>query len=127
MNVKYIKHDAKMDRISEAFSGYIHRHPNLDLVWSEKIGYVLMTINPDKRQGEEYCSFHTAHSLAYRLFSEIVTDVVLETESWNDSSNLDEMETKEVRLRWTPFLEMLPEYASVCEDILTGNKDKYSE
>lgn len=24
-------------------------------------------------------------------------------------------------------LEMLPEYASVCEDILTGNKDKYSE
>ena len=56
-----------------------------------------------------------------------MTDVVLETESWNDSSNLDEMETKEVRLRWTPFLEMLPEYASVSEDILTGNKDKYSE
>ena len=47
MNVKYIKHDAKIDRIAEAFSGYIHRHPNLDLVWSEKIGYVLMTINPD--------------------------------------------------------------------------------
>ena len=127
MNVKYIKRDAEMDRIADAFSGYIHRHSNLDLVWSEKIGYVLMTINPDKRLGEEYCSFHTAHNLAYRLFSEIVTDVVLETESWNDSSNLDEMETKEVRLRWTPFLEMLPEYASVCEDILTGNKDKYSE
>ena len=118
MNVKYIKRDAEMDRIADAFSGYIHRHSNLDLVWSEKIGYVLMTINPDKRLGEEYCSFHTTHSLAYRLFSEIVTDVVLETESWNDSSNLDEIETKEVRLRWTPFLEMLPEYASVCEDIL---------
>lgn len=103
MNVKYIKRDAEMDRIADAFSGYIHRHSNLDLVWSEKIGYVLMTINPDKRLGEEYCSFHTTHSLAYRLFSEIVTDVVLETESWNDSSNLDEMETKEVRLRWTPF------------------------
>ena len=91
MNVKYIKRDAEMDRIADAFSGYIHRHSNLDLVWSEKIGYVLMTINPDKRLGEEYCSFHTTHSLAYRLFSEIVTDVVLETESWNDSSNLDEM------------------------------------
>ena len=96
MNVKYIKRDAEMDRIADAFSGYIHRHSNLDLVWSEKIGYVLMTINQDKRLGEEYCSFHTTHSLAYRLFSEIVTDVVLETESWNDSSNLDEIETKEV-------------------------------
>lgn len=127
MMSNYIQKSPKMDRVADAFSGYIHRHPNLDLVWSEKIGYVLMTINPDKRLGEEYCSFHTAHSLAYRLFSEIVTDVVLETESWNDSSNLDEMETKEVRLRWTPFLEMLPEYASVCEDILAGNKNKYSE
>lgn len=54
MNVKYIKRDAEMDRIADAFSGYIHRHSNLDLVWSEKIGYVLMTINPDKRLGEEY-------------------------------------------------------------------------
>ena len=123
----YVQKSPEMDRIADAFSGYVHRHPNLDLVWSEKIGYVLMTVNPDKQLGEEYCSFHTAHSLAYRLLSEIVTDVVLETESWNDSSNLDEMETKEVRLRWTPFLEILPEYASVCEDILTGNKDKYSE
>ena len=42
MNVKYIKRDAEMDRIADAFSGYIHRHSNLDLVWSEKIGYVLM-------------------------------------------------------------------------------------
>ena len=127
MTSNYIPKDPEMTRIADAFSGYIHRHPNLDLVWSEKIGYVLMTVNPDKQRGEEYCSFRTAHSLAFRLFSEIVTDVVLETESWNDSSNLDEIETKEVRLRWTPFLEMLPEYASVCEDILAGNKDKYNE
>ena len=63
MNVKYIKRDAEMDRIADAFSGYIHRHSNLDLVWSEKIGYVLMTINPDKRLGEEYCIFHTTHSV----------------------------------------------------------------
>ena len=34
---------------------------------------------------------------------------------------------EEVKRRWVPFLEMLPEYKSICEDILAGNKDKYSE
>lgn len=49
MMPNYIQRSPEMDRIADAFSGYIHRHPNLDLVWSEKIGYVLMTINSDKQ------------------------------------------------------------------------------
>lgn len=116
-----------MDRIADAFSGYIHRHPNLDLVWSEKIGYVLMTINSDKQRGEDYCSFRTAHDLAFRLFSEVVTDVVLECEDCDDVSNLGDEGREEVKRRWAPFLEMLPEYKGACEDILAGDKDKYSE
>lgn len=55
MMPNYIQRSPEMDRIADAFSGYIHRHPNLDLVWSEKIGYVLMTINSDKQRGEDYC------------------------------------------------------------------------
>ena len=123
----YIQKNSEMDRIADAFSGYIHRHPSLDLVWSEKAGFVLITINHDKQRGEDYCSFRTAHDLAFRLFSEIATDVVLETGTWNDSSYLNEAETKEVRIRWTPFLDMLPEYKSVCEDILAGKRDAYTE
>lgn len=34
----YIQKKPEMTRIADAFSGYIHRHPNLDLVWSEKTG-----------------------------------------------------------------------------------------
>ena len=127
MMPNYIQKSPEMDRIADAFSGYIHRHPNLDLVWSEKIGYVLMTINPDKQRGEDYCSFRTAHDLAFRLFSEVVTDVVLECKDCDDVSSMDDEGRKEVQQRWTPFLDMLPEYKGVCEDILAGNKDKYSE
>ena len=118
---------AEMDRVADAFSGYIHRHPSLDLVWSEKAGYVLMTINPDKQRGEDYCSFRTAHDLAFRLFSEVETDVVLECEDCDDVSSMDDEGRKEVQQRWAPFLEMLPEHKSICEDILAGNKAKYSE
>ena len=34
----YIQKNPEMVRIADAFSGYIHRHPSLDLVWSEKLG-----------------------------------------------------------------------------------------
>lgn len=127
MMPNYILKSAEMDRVADAFSGYIHRHPSLDLVWSEKAGYVLMTINPDKQRGEDYCSFRTAHDLAFRLFSEVVTDVVLECEDCDDVSSMDDEGRKEVQQRWAPFLEMLPEHKSICEDILAGNKTKYSE
>ena len=45
MNSNYVKRNTEMDRIVKAFSGYIHRHPNLDLLWSEKLGYVLLSID----------------------------------------------------------------------------------
>ena len=121
METNYVQKKPEMDRIAEAFSGYIHRHPSLDLIWSEKVGYVLLTVNHQKQRSEEEHSFRTAEALAYRMFGEVVTDVALETgrEHWHDE--LDEEEAKEVWKRWTPFLEMLPEYKYVCDDIMAGN------
>ena len=49
MMPNYILKSPEMDRVADAFSGYIHRHPSLDLIWSEKIGYVLMPINSEAR------------------------------------------------------------------------------
>ena len=123
MMPNYVKKTAEMDRIADAFSGYIHRHPNLDLMWSEKIGYVLLTVNPKKQKAESGESYRTAESLACRLFSEVMTDVVMETDSAHSAWELDESETKEVRERWTPFLDALPEYAHICEAILSGEAD----
>lgn len=68
-----------------------------------------------------------AQKLARRLFEEVVTDVVLECEDYDDVSSIDDEGREEVKRRWVLFLEMLPEYKSICEDILAGNKDKYSE
>ena len=110
MEPNYVTKTEEMSRIAEAFSGYIHRHPSLDLLWSEKVGYVLLTVNSQKQRAEEENSFRTAETLASRMFGEIVTDVALETgrEHWHDE--LDEEETEEVWKRWAPFLEMLPVY-----------------
>lgn len=126
MEPNYVQRNVEMDCIAVAFAGYIHRHPSLDLLWSEKVGYVLLTVNHQKQRAEEEHSFRTAEVLAYRMFGEIATDVALETgrEHWH--TELDEEETEEVWMRWAPFLEILPEYRYVCEDILAGN-DAYEE
>lgn len=127
MMPNYIQKSPEIDRIADAFSGYIHRHPNLDLVWSEKLGYILLSIDivQDCLYGTSI--YTDAQKLACRLFDEVVTDVVLECEDCDDISSMDDEGRKEVQQRWAPFLEMLPEYKGVCEDILAGNKDRYSE
>ena len=123
MNPNYVKRNTEMDRIVEAFSGYIHRHPNLDLLWSEKLGYVLLSIDTVRDCLYGTSIFSNAQKLACRLFNEVATDVILEQEDCDDISNLNDEGREEVRQRWTPFLEMLPEYKNVCADILTGNSN----
>ena len=123
MMPSYVAKNAQMEKIADAFSGYIHRHPNLDLLWSEKVGYILLTVNPKTQKADGQESFRTAEGLAYRLFSEIITDVIMETESEHEVWNLDEKELQEIEKRWAPFLDMLPEYGYICDAVLSGNAD----
>lgn len=120
MNLNYVQRNAAMGRVADAFSGYIHRHPSLDLLWSEKLGYVLLSI--DTKQNCLYGTsiFTNPQRLARRLFDEVATDVILDYEDCDDVSNLDDEGREELRQRWAPFLEMLPEYAHTCEDIIAG-------
>ena len=86
-----------------------------------------MTINSETQRVYEENNFLSAPALAYRLFYEIALDVTLETESGNRCDEMTEEEIEEVKQRWAPFLEMLPEYNRVCEDILVGNRNSYIE
>lgn len=126
MNVKYVPRNNEMDRIAEAFSGYVHRHPGLDLIWSEKMGYVLLSIDPMMQSFLCGTSVYTnPQKLAYRLFEEVATDVMHEYGDCKVIAALNAEEKEEVQQRWAPFLEMMPEYKSVSEDVLNGNNDSY--
>lgn len=81
MMPNYVEKNPQMDKIADAFSGYVHRHPNFDLLWSEKVGHILLTINSKTQKADGQESYLTAEGLAYRLFSEIITDVTMETDS----------------------------------------------
>ena len=56
------------------------------------------------------------------LFGEVSTDVLELTGNEHTERNADPLELAEIKRRWQPFLERLPEYQMICEKILAGNK-----
>ena len=89
--------------------------------------YVLLSIDTVQDCLYGTSLYTDAQKLAHRLFNEVATDVILKYEDYDDSSNLNDEGREEVRQRWAPFLEMLPEYENVCEDILNENSNSHIE
>ncbi len=112
----------KIERVYEAFADYIRESPYLEWLWSDKLGYLLMKISTEYRQMEEGILIDTAEQLAEVLFSEVSTDVLQMTENEHSVQTADPLELAEIKRRWQPFLERLPECRTICEEILSGKR-----
>lgn len=87
-----------------------------------KQSYLLLKISTKKRYVEEEILVNTADQLAEVLFSEVSMDVLQMTGNNHTEQTADPLELAEIKRRWNPFLERLPEYQTVCEKILAGEK-----
>ena len=109
----------EIERVYAVFADYIRESPYLEWFWSEKLGYLLLKISTEKRYVEEEILVDTAEQLASVLFSEVSTDVLQMTENEHSEQTADPLELAEIKRRWMPFLERLPEYQLVCKKILS--------
>ena len=75
-------------------------------------------LTPAKGFGADVCT----DQLAEVLFSEVSMDVLQMTGNDHTEQTADPLELAEIKRRWNPFLERLPEYQTVCEKILAGEK-----
>lgn len=92
-------------KIISVFSGYLQSHPLIDLVWSDKIGYVLLYISPDQATIEMDPALITdARLLCRMLQSEIATDVLVSAKNDHCIDHVDPFEMAEIQKRWEPFL-----------------------
>lgn len=112
----------EIERIYAAFADYIRESLYLEWFWSDKLGYPLLKIGAEKRYVEENVIIYTAEQLARILFSEVSMDVLQMTGNDHTEQSADPLELAEIKRRWQPFLERLPEYQTVCEKILAGEK-----
>ena len=112
----------EIERVYAVFADYIRESPYLEWLWSDKLGYLLLKISTEKRYVEEEILVDTADQLAEVLFSEVSMDVLQMTGNDHTEQTADPLELAEIKQRWNPYIDQLPEYAYICDELLSGRK-----
>ncbi len=107
----------KIEKIRSVFGDYIKKSEDYDLVWSDKIGYVWLVIGLDPIYADVCSRISSADDLCRKCFDNIVTDVLLYTGNDHAYTEIDPLEWMEIELRWKPYVDQLPEYRYICEEI----------
>ena len=98
----------KLDMILKAFEGYIDSQDYFDIVYSKKIGYVMILAQNPGEAGAE--ALDTPEKMLDILFNEIINDVIASPENTThipDSNTLTEYEKTESRRRIAAILETM--------------------
>ena len=98
----------KLDMILKAFEGYIDGQDYFDIVYSKKIGYVMILAQNPGEAGAE--ALDTPEKMLDVLFNEIINDVIASPENTThipDSNTLTEYEKTESRRRIAAILETM--------------------
>ena len=112
----------EIERVYAVFADYIRESPYLEWFWSDKLGYLLLKIGAGETVYCGECNRLYRRAACRILFSEVSMDVLQMTGNDHTEQTADPLELAEIKRRWQPFLERLPEYQTVCEKILAGEK-----
>ncbi len=55
-----MKRTIEMRRVESAFADYLENEGSVDRLWSDKVGYVFLTINEKTHESESCYDLHTA-------------------------------------------------------------------
>lgn len=62
----------------------------------------------------------SAADLCYRCLDDVATDVLYMTGNDHALEAADPLELAEIKRRWEPYINQLPDYAYLCKDLLNG-------
>lgn len=110
-----MKRTLEMRRVESAFADYLESEGSVDLLWSDKVGYVFLTINEKTHESESCDDLHTATQLCHRLLDDMAITVLMQTKRNHNFSTMDKDEAAQVRAAWKPVIEKLPDYAYLCD------------
>ena len=112
----------EIERVRKVFAGHIRQSPNYDLLWSDKVGYVWLAIVISPLHVDTGRWIESAADLCEIMLDDVADDVFEMT--WNDHSleDADPLELAEIKRRWKTYIDQLPEYAYLCENLLGRNR-----
>ena len=112
----------KMDRIGEVFKEHIQQSPVSELLWSDKVGYVWLAIGLEPLYADTCQRMENAEELCRECLDDIAADVLFLSGNDHGRHNADPHEKEEISAHWKPFMEQLPEYAYLCEELLSESE-----
>ena len=116
------KEKKEIERIREVFGEHIRQMTAYDLVWSDKVGYVWLAISLDPVYVDTSTRIESAADLCGECLNDVALDVLDMTGNDHNTEDADPLELAEIKRRWKPYIDQLPEYAYLCDELLSGRK-----
>ena len=114
------KEKNEIERVRKVFEKHIQQMTAYDLVWSDKVGYVWLTIGVNPVYVDTGIRIESAADLCYRCLDDVATDVLYMTGNDHALEAADPLELAEIKRRWEPYINQLPDYVYLCKDLLNG-------
>lgn len=107
----------RIDHVKEVFSTYIMKSRYIDLLYSDKLGYILLYIEAKRKCLDDAILIESDRQLCKRLFEEVVNDTLLSINPDMDKENATEEDWDKVRSAIAPYIEKLPEYGDILDEL----------
>jgi len=123
INHKYIvveKEKHEIERVKEVFAEHLRQSPDFELLWSDKVGYVWLTIGVNPVYVDTGIRIESAADLCGKCLDDVATDVLYMTGNDHALEAADPLELAEIKRLWEPYINQLPDYAYLCKDLLNG-------
>ena len=79
----------KLERVNAVFAERLKESDAYDLVWTDKVGYVLLDISPDYNYVDTARRIDTAAKLCRLMLEDVALDVLLLTENEHSIESAD--------------------------------------
>ena len=114
-----------IEQVIDAFKAYILTSTHFELLWSDKLGYIYISIdNVRGTIGDMDCwVVDCAEGLLDKLVSEMAIDIMEEVGHTIDPTEATQLERREIERRIQPYLEQLPAYRDRLQRVFTREKD----
>lgn len=112
----------EIEQVRVVFARPLQQSPDYELLWSDKVGYVWLVICTDPLYVDTATRIDDATDLCRKILDELATDVLFMTGNDHCMENADPLEAAEIRRRWKTYIDQLPEYAYLCDELLNVQK-----
>ena len=103
------KEKHEIERVKEVFAEHLRQSPDFELLWSDKVGYVWLTIGVNPLYVDTGIRIESAADLCYKCLDDVATDVLYMTGNDHALEAADPLELAEIKRRWEPYINQLPD------------------